>query len=85
VEKGEELSAESLVGMECVRFQGLRVAYFAVDKDSKLGCSDEVEGVAPGRREGDVLVLNRIVSSEGGLGQVHLMLCSIRTCVQYDV
>lgn len=69
VGKGEELSAESLVGMECVRFQGLRVAYFAVDAETKLACLDEAEDVAPGRREGDVLVLNRIVSLKEDLGK----------------
>lgn len=55
-------TAEQLVGPEDIRFQGLRVAYFAVDKDAKLACLDEPEGVATGRREGDVVVLNRIVS-----------------------
>jgi glutaminyl-tRNA synthetase len=55
-------TAEQLVGMECVRFQGLRVGYFTVDKDSVLACLDEPEGKEPGWREGDKLVLNRIVS-----------------------
>ena len=67
-ERGEE-SMELSVGMESVRFQGLRVAYFAVDKDSKLACLDEAADVNPGRREGDVLVLNRIVSLKEDSGK----------------
>ncbi|KAJ7929942.1 glutamine-tRNA ligase [Mycena leptocephala] len=38
-------TSEQLVGNECIRFQGLRVAYFAVDKDSRLACLDEAEGL----------------------------------------
>ena len=68
--EGGEESMELRVGMECVRFQGLRVAYFAVDKDSKLACLDEAAAdVNPGRREGDVLVLNRIVSLKEDSGK----------------
>ena len=55
-------TVDQLVGLECVRFQGLRVAYFTVDKESKLGCLEEGEDVKAGRRDGDVLILNRIVS-----------------------
>lgn len=62
-------TSEQLIGMECLRFQGLRVAYFAVDKDSKLGCLEETDGVEPARREGDVLVLNRIVSLKEDSGK----------------
>ena len=58
-------TVDQLVGMECVRFQGLRVAYFAVDKESELACLKEAEGVEAGRREGDKLILNRIVSLKG--------------------
>jgi len=57
------------VGMECVRFQGLRVAYFAVDKDSKLACLDEGDDIDPGPRTGDFLLLNRIVSLKEDLGK----------------
>lgn len=62
-------TSEQLVGMECVRFQGLRIAYFAVDKDSRLACFDETEGVEPGRRQGDVLVLNRVVGLKEDAGK----------------
>ncbi|EPQ59008.1 glutaminyl-tRNA synthetase [Gloeophyllum trabeum ATCC 11539] len=62
-------TSEQLVGKECVRFQGLRVAYFALDKDSWVACLDEKEGVKPGRREGDYIVLNRIVSLKEDAGK----------------
>ncbi|KAH9927190.1 glutaminyl-tRNA synthetase [Epithele typhae] len=62
-------TSEQLVGMECVRFQGLRVAYFAVDKDSKLACLNEAEGVEAGKRAGDIVVLNRIVSLKEDSGK----------------
>ncbi|OSC98990.1 glutaminyl-tRNA synthetase [Trametes coccinea BRFM310] len=62
-------SSEQLVGMECIRFQGLRVAYFTVDKESKLACLEEPDDVEPGRREGDYLVLNRIVSLKEDSGK----------------
>ncbi|KAG8745758.1 hypothetical protein FRC10_007019 [Ceratobasidium sp. 414] len=62
-------TAEQLVGNEAVRFQGLRVAYFALDKDSQVGCFKEGAGVAPGHRVGDRLVLNRIVSLKEDAGK----------------
>ena len=62
-------TSEQLVGMEVVRFQGLRVAYFAVDKDSSLACLDEKEGVVPTRKASDKLVLNRIVSLKEDSGK----------------
>ncbi|KAF8760316.1 Glutaminyl-tRNA synthetase, non-specific RNA binding region part 1 [Rhizoctonia solani] len=62
-------TAEQLVGNEVVRFQGLRVAYFALDKESRLGCFSEPDGATPGRREGDKLVLNRIVSLKEDAGK----------------
>ncbi|KAI0663222.1 glutaminyl-tRNA synthetase [Cubamyces menziesii] len=62
-------TSEQLVGMECIRFQGLRVAYFAVDKESKLASLNEPESVESGRREGDYLVLNRIVSLKEDSGK----------------
>lgn len=62
-------TSAQLVGKECIRFQGLRVAYFAVDKDSKLACLEEAEGVTPARKEGDVVVLNRIVSLKEDSGK----------------
>ncbi|KAL1668026.1 tRNA synthetases class I, catalytic domain-containing protein, partial [Schizophyllum commune] len=62
-------TAEQLIGLECVRFQGLRVAYFALDKDSRIACLDEPDNVEPGRRQGDCLVLNRIVSLKEDAGK----------------
>ena len=58
-----------LVGRECVRFLGLRVAYFALDKDAELACLEEPEDVVPGRRDGDRIVLNRIVSLKEDSGK----------------
>jgi glutaminyl-tRNA synthetase len=54
-------SAEQLIGNECVRFQGLRVAYFALDKDAKLGCLGDAKA-SPGPSPGDKIILNRIVT-----------------------
>ena len=34
-------TSEQLVGNECVWFQGLHVAYFALDKDTQVACLDE--------------------------------------------
>lgn len=62
-------TVDQLVGPECVRFQGLRVAYFALDKDASLGCLAEGADVPAGRREGDRIVLNRIVSLKEDLGK----------------
>ncbi|KAG8714598.1 hypothetical protein FRC11_007850 [Ceratobasidium sp. 423] len=62
-------TAEQLVGNEVVRFQGLRVAYFALDKEARVGCFDEPNDATPGRREGDKLVLNRIVSLKEDTGK----------------
>jgi glutaminyl-tRNA synthetase len=62
-------TAEQLVGNEVVRFQGLRVAYFALDKDSSLTCFKEPETTAPARREGDRVILNRIVSLKEDSGK----------------
>lgn len=60
---------EQLVGKECVRFQGLRVAYLAIDSDSRMGALEEESDVAPGRRQGDYLVLNRIASLKEDAGK----------------
>lgn len=60
-------TSEQLVGKECIRFQGLRVAYFTVDKEAKLACLDD--NVEPRRREGDYIVLNRIVSLKEDSGK----------------
>ncbi|KAK1231817.1 Glutaminyl-tRNA synthetase [Marasmius sp. AFHP31] len=59
---------DQVVGNECVRFQALRVAYFALDKDARVSClnpgSDEL-----GRKQGDYLVLNRVVSLKEDSGK----------------
>ncbi|KAK0191156.1 glutamine-tRNA ligase [Armillaria mellea] len=55
-----------LVGNECVRFQGLRVGYFALDKDTRLAYLD---GGAKVKQQGDYLVLNRIVSLKEDSGK----------------
>lgn len=62
-------TTQQLVGMECVRFQGLRVAYFALDKDSRVACLDETSDAAPARTQGDYVVLNRIVSLKEDSGK----------------
>ncbi|KAG6831381.1 hypothetical protein H0H92_010983 [Tricholoma furcatifolium] len=62
-------TSEQLVGKECVRFQGLRVGYFALDKDARLACLDEPDAAKPSRNQGDYLVLNRIVSLKEDSGK----------------
>ncbi|EJD01141.1 glutaminyl-tRNA synthetase [Fomitiporia mediterranea MF3/22] len=62
-------TSEQLVGNECVRFQGLRVAYFALDSDAKLGSLNEANDVSPGFRDGDKVILNRIVSLKEDAGK----------------
>ena len=62
-------TSEQLVGKECIRFQGLRVAYFAVDKDARLGCLDEPGSAEGEPKEGDYIVLNRIVSLKEDVGK----------------
>ncbi|KAI9639619.1 tRNA synthetases class I, catalytic domain-containing protein [Dioszegia hungarica] len=60
--------ADSLYGVENVRFQGMRLAYFALDRES------EVRGLKEGTagkevKEGDRIVLNRIVSLKEDTGK----------------
>ncbi|OCF36927.1 glutamine-tRNA ligase [Kwoniella heveanensis BCC8398] len=62
-------TAEQLVGMESIRFQGMRLAYFTVDRESKLACLDEPADKKAGPREGDKIVLNRIVSLKEDVGK----------------
>ena len=64
-----QATSEQLIGKEVIRFQGLRVAYFAVDKDAKLACLDEPEDATPVRKSGDFIVLNRIVSLKEDSGK----------------
>ena len=62
-------TAEQLVGMENVRFQGMRLAYFTLDRESKLGCLQEDERLSAGGRDGDRVILNRIVSLKEDSGK----------------
>jgi glutaminyl-tRNA synthetase len=62
-------TADQLVGNECVRFQGLRVAYFGLDKDSRIAALDEPVDAKAERRQGDYIVLNRIVSLKEDSGK----------------
>ena len=51
------------VGKECIRFQAMRLAYFAVDCDSKM---DLFGDAADGCND---IVLNRIVSLKEDVGK----------------
>lgn len=62
-------SKDQLLGNECIRFQGLRVAYFAVDSDAELACLKEPDHAEPQRRDGDILIINRIVSLKEDAGK----------------
>ena len=62
-------TAEQLVGFESIRWQSMRLAYFAVDKESKLGCLEDGASGEEGRKEGDRIVLNRIVSLKEDSGK----------------
>ncbi|KIJ56598.1 hypothetical protein M422DRAFT_148933 [Sphaerobolus stellatus SS14] len=61
-------TVEQLIGNESVRFQALRVAYFALDKDSSLAALSN-DQAAPKRAYGDRLILNRIVSLKEDSGK----------------
>ena len=62
-------TTDQLVGNECVRFQGLRVAYFALDSDAIVRSVSEPESTTPGRRDGDKIIINRIVSLKEDAGK----------------
>ncbi len=62
-------TVDQLVGNEWVRFQGLRIAYFTLDKDAVVGCLAEGDGMVPGARGGDRIILNRIVSLKEDTGK----------------
>ncbi|KAI0031675.1 glutaminyl-tRNA synthetase [Vararia minispora EC-137] len=65
-----KITSGQLIGPECVRFQGLRTAFFALDNvDAKLAVLDEADNIVPGRRDGDCIVLNRIVSLKEDAGK----------------
>ena len=51
-------------GKECIRFQAMRVGYFAVDSDSSMALFGDREDESP-----DDLVLNRIVSLKEDVGK----------------
>ena len=51
-------------GKECIRFQAMRVGYFAVDSDSSMSLFGDREDESP-----DDLVLNRIVSLKEDVGK----------------
>lgn len=61
------VEASGLVGPENVRFQGMRLAYFTLDRESSVKCLD-ADGVE-GKQEGDRIVLNRIVSLKEDTGK----------------
>ena len=61
-------TSEQLIGNECVRFQGLRVAYFALDKDARIAALEEGSELTE-RQQGDLVVLNRIVSLKEDSGK----------------
>jgi len=62
-------TSDQLVGKECIRFQGLRVAYFTVDRDSTLRFLEEGDDVVPALKDGDSVTLNRIVSLKEDAGK----------------
>jgi len=62
-------TSDQLVGKECIRFQGLRVAYFTVDRDSTLRFLEEGDDVVPALKDGDSVILNRIVSLKEDAGK----------------
>ncbi|KAI0050254.1 glutamine-tRNA ligase [Auriscalpium vulgare] len=65
-----KVTSEQLLGKECVRFQGLRVAYFTLDnKDARVAALEEPEDLPAVRRQGDYIVLNRIVSLKEDSGK----------------
>jgi glutaminyl-tRNA synthetase len=61
------VEASGLVGPENVRFQGMRLAYFTLDRESKVGCLDDPS--KDGKSEGDKIILNRIVSLKEDTGK----------------
>ncbi|EKM80055.1 hypothetical protein AGABI1DRAFT_106338 [Agaricus bisporus var. burnettii JB137-S8] len=64
-----QVTSAQLIGNECIRFQGLRVAYFAVDTDTRAAVLNETSELEPGRKQGDYLVLNQIVTLKEDLGK----------------
>lgn len=62
------VDAASLVGPENVRFQGMRLAYFTLDRESSVKALEEGSAVE-GKAEGDKIILNRIVSLKEDMGK----------------
>ena len=62
------VAASSLVGPENVRFQGMRLAYFALDRESEVEALKDGSS-ANGRVAGDKIILNRIVSLKEDTGK----------------
>ncbi|WVQ77217.1 glutamine-tRNA ligase [Cryptococcus sp. DSM 104548] len=60
-------TADQLIGPENIRFQGMRLAYFALDKESSVACLDDENVKGP--KAGDRIVLNRIVSLKEDVGK----------------
>ncbi|KAG8998880.1 hypothetical protein FRB93_013447 [Tulasnella sp. JGI-2019a] len=65
-------TASQLFGNEVVRFQGLRVGYFALDREAQLGCLAEDQEDKAGMVDGDRIILNRIVSLKEDSGKAAL-------------
>lgn len=61
--------SESLTGKESVRFQGLRVGYFALDADSVISSVSNVADSTTRSTTSDVLILNQIVSLKEDSGK----------------
>jgi len=62
-------TVDQLIGNEVVRFQGLRVGYFALDKDAIVNGAKEGSGTGASAKEGDIVILNRIVSLKEDSGK----------------
>lgn len=62
-------TADQLIGNEVVRFQGLRVGYFALDKDAKLAVCSDAPNIPASLQPGDKIILNRIVSLKEDSGK----------------
>ncbi|WWC70373.1 glutamine-tRNA ligase [Kwoniella pini CBS 10737] len=61
-------TVEQLVGMENIRFQGMRLAYFTIDRESKIK-SLEIDSKINGKDKEDKIILNRIVSLKEDAGK----------------
>ncbi|KAK0521392.1 Glutaminyl-tRNA synthetase [Tilletia horrida] len=64
-----KLNSAQLVGKECVRFQGMRIAYFALDRESKLGEALEEGARGEEGAQSAKIILNRIVTLKEDAGK----------------